>query len=917
MNKLLLLCVVALVLCGNADAAFYTVTSTADNTDSATHGGSGTVGSPFQMSSLRGATIAANAIPGSTITLPAGTYQLTIAGDANDRNFVTFDPTKGDLNVNASGITIQGAGPASTFIQQTTGADRVLVDNASSTPFFNFTLTGVTMTGGRETETGLNLGGAGMFVGAISNITTISNCVFLNNKIMGSGSLGGGAIVNTGGDLNVIGCTFGGLNATDPNVSISSGGAISFDSSDFVHNGGTGTLTVTNSTFINNQATNGSGGGAITVSDSNLSTAIANISGCTFRGNKTSGSGGAIVMQTGTLTVTASTFITNSAQGGAGAIYGSGTANSVHFSRFIGNTSSTPANGNTLNAQAATLNADNNWWGQNSGTAANDVTANVTHNTWLQLRHTANPSTIFVPNSSTLTATFLTNSAGTFIPVANLSQLIGLPITFNNAVRGTLSGAQTAIQASGTATATFTATYAGAGTADAIVDNQTTTATITIPTGVSSINRVQTTPTNLSSVQWTVTFSNAVTGVTAGNFSLVNGGLGGAPGISSVAAVGGLPAASWTVTASTGSGTGTLGLNMVNGTGVASIVNLPFTGQVYTIDLVAPDTSITAQPPAITNNTAASFSFTGSDTGVGVASFQTQLDGAAYTTATSPVNFTGLSSASHTFNVRAIDGAGNTDASPATVTWTVDTIPPTVNCSTDLVVTASGPTAVNFNVSVSDNVALANATTNPASGSIFPVGSTTVTLTARDTAGNTNFCTFKVTVNRPPVAGSAFTMGVKIGVPSTVKIIGGKHSPTDADNDPLTITGVTGAANGIASTDGTNVTYTATGGSSDSFACAISDGRGGTASQTVSVSITSSGSTGYNQISAQSLGGGTNVLTFLGTPNFNYALERATNLVPPVVWLSQVTNAAQTNGWLIFTNVTSESPVFYRTRYVP
>ena len=50
---------------------------------------------------------------------------------------------------------------------------------------------------------------------------------------------------------------------------------------------------------------------------------------------------------------------------------------------------------------------------------------------------------------------------------------------------------------------------------------------------------------------------------------------------------------------------------------------------------------------------------------------------------------------------------------------------------------------------------------------------------------------------------------------------------------------------------------------------------------------------------------------------FNYALERATNLVPPVVWLSQVTNAAQTNGWLIFTNVTSESPVFYRTRYVP
>jgi len=744
------LCLVAaMMLSWTAEAAFYTVTGTADSTDSATHGGSGTAGSPFQMSSLRGATIAANANPGSTITLPAGTYQLTIAGDANDRNFVSFDPTKGDLNVNASGTTIQGAGPASTIIQQTT-ADRVLVDNASSTPFFTFTMTGVKMAGGRETETGLNLGGAGMFVGAISNVTTISNCIFLDNKIVGgSGSLGGGAIVNTGGNLIIAGCTFGGVNASDPNSSITSGGAISFDSSDFVHNGGTGILTVTNSTFINNQATNDAGGGAITISDSNLSTAIANIAGCTFTGNHTTGSGGAVVVQSGTLAVTNCSFVNNTAQSGAGAIYGSGTATSVHYSRFIGNTSANPANGNTLHAQAATFNANDNWWGQNTGPAANDVTANVTHTTWLQLRNAANPSTIFVPNSTTLTATFLTNSAGTTVLAANLTALVGVPITFNNAVRGTLSGAQATIQSSGTATATFTANAAGAGSADAVVDNQATTASITIPTGVSSINRVQTTPTNLSSVSWTVTFTNAVSGVASGNFSLVNVGLGGSPAITSVIAVGGAPATSWTVTASIGSGTGTLGLNMANGTAVsASIVNLPFTGQVYTLDLVAPDTTITAQPPNLTNSAAASFSFTGSDTGVGVASFQYQLDGAVYTTGTSPVNFTGLSSASHTFNVRAIDGAGNTDASPATVTWTVDTISPTVNCSTNITVTANGycPPVVNFTVSVSDNLAISLATTNPASGSVFPLGTNTVTLTARDTAGNTNFCTFKVIV---------------------------------------------------------------------------------------------------------------------------------------------------------------------------
>ena len=171
--------------------------------------------------------------------------------------------------------------------------------------------------------------------------------------------------------------------------------------------------------------------------------------------------------------------------------------------------------------------------------------------------------------------------------------------------------------------------------------------------------------------------------------------------------------------------------------------------------------------------------------------------------------------------------------------------------------------------------------------------------------------------NHPPVAGSLFTMGVKIGVPSPVKIVGGKHPPTDVDGDALTITTVTGAINGLTSTDGTNVTYTATNGLTDSFTYTVNDGHGGTASQTVNVTITPSSSTGFNLLSAQSPGIGTNVLTFLGTPNFNYALERATNLVPPIVWLSLVTNPAAANGYLIFTDVTSLSPVFYRTRYVP
>ena len=55
--------------------------------------------------------------------------------------------------------------------------------------------------------------------------------------------------------------------------------------------------------------------------------------------------------------------------------------------------------------------------------------------------------------------------------LSNITVLLGLPISFNNPVKGTISGAQTTIQSNGTATATFTATSAGAGSADAIVDN--------------------------------------------------------------------------------------------------------------------------------------------------------------------------------------------------------------------------------------------------------------------------------------------------------------------------------------------------------------------------------------------------------------------------------------------------------------
>ena len=123
---------------------------------------------------------------------------------------------------------------------------------------------------------------------------------------------------------------------------------------------------------------------------------------------------------------------------------------------------------------------------------------------------------------------------------------------------------------------------------------------------VVSIDRADGDPTSAASVSWTLTFSEAVTGVDAGDFALVEGGSVTGTSITSVTGGG----TSWTVTASTGSGTGTLGLNLVDDNSILDSALLPlggtalgdgdFTGQVYTIERVSALKSF--NPEAIIEN---------------------------------------------------------------------------------------------------------------------------------------------------------------------------------------------------------------------------------------------------------------------------------------------------------------------------
>jgi hypothetical protein len=86
-----------------------------------------------------------------------------------------------------------------------------------------------------------------------------------------------------------------------------------------------------------------------------------------------------------------------------------------------------------------------------------------------------------------------------------------------------------------------------------------------------------------------------------------------------------------------------------------------------------PDTTIDSGPTGIIGMSSATFVFHGSDTND---TFQCSLDGAPWTGCTSPQQYISLADGPHTFQVRAVNTAGEVDATPASASFTVEAIPP-------------------------------------------------------------------------------------------------------------------------------------------------------------------------------------------------------------------------------------------------
>jgi len=145
-------------------------------------------------------------------------------------------------------------------------------------------------------------------------------------------------------------------------------------------------------------------------------------------------------------------------------------------------------------------------------------------------------------------------------------------------------------------------------------------------------------------------------------------------------------------------------------------------------------------PEAVTASTNASFTFTSSD----AASFECSLDGAAFTACTSPASYTALPEGLHSFRVRGVDGEGPGPA--AERTWRIDQTAPVAP-------TLTGPSSPTSSTSAQIGISHGEAgvsflckldaeaeepCTSPKTYTGLAAGSHTVSVRARDAAGNTS-----------------------------------------------------------------------------------------------------------------------------------------------------------------------------------
>jgi hypothetical protein len=314
---------------------------------------------------------------------------------------------------------------------------------------------------------------------------------------------------------------------------------------------------------------------------------------------------------------------------------------------------------------------------------------------------------------------------------------------------------------------------------------QTFSITVTSGPSVASINRAGASSalTNASSVAYTVTYSESVTGVDASDFVLTTTGTAGGT-IASISGSG----TTYTVTVNSLSGDGTLRLDLNNsGTGIvngsAQAITGGFTsGQTYTLDTTAPtapsgldmtagsDSGI-SNTDNITSVTTPTINGGGAEAGATVKLYDT--DGTTLlgtTTADGSGNWSittsALTDGAHTLKAKVTDAAGNTSTASTALSVTVDTVAPTAialnHTSVTEADTGTSSTIASLSSTDSNAVTCALVTgdgTNDANNSSFSISGTSLQTNAALSAG-----TYNIKVSATDAAGNVTYQSLTITV---------------------------------------------------------------------------------------------------------------------------------------------------------
>jgi outer membrane protein assembly factor BamB len=203
---------------------------------------------------------------------------------------------------------------------------------------------------------------------------------------------------------------------------------------------------------------------------------------------------------------------------------------------------------------------------------------------------------------------------------------------------------------------------------------------------------------------------------------------------------------------------------------VAGNWSAPISATTY-LDTVAPMTTINTKPASIANATTASFTFSANE----ASNFQCQLDSGGFSTCASPKAYTGVTEGSHTFTVKATDTYGNIEVTPATYSWSIDSLAPTLSIgSPSATVTKSGPVTYAVTYTGADAVTFADANvtlnkTGTANGTVTVSGTGTTTRTVT-ISGITGDGTLGISIAAGTASDSAGNLAAAGGASGTITV---------------------------------------------------------------------------------------------------------------------------------------------------